>query len=331
MPRVKQVRQKKLVQAVKENAYTQTHKYKRMHMAQTYTYIGISSLHTYIQPKAHPCKHVCIHRNIKTCKHLYTLIICTHLYTHNNLHDHVHTYMYIHLCGDTQTQILTHVHILTKYKHEQTQKLLILTHMCAYVHMPTHTPYTRMHTYRHTTSHIQTDIITCTHSFTHQLTLRVKCIHIHAHMQTMHNKHTQKCTLTHSHDHIYTHRHSHIYTHRHTYKSVHIYTHARLQTHDVHKVQQTHKHTLSLLSTKSREHLYLCVSLPCTRPYPASLLVKAQEQMGQTPVPNFQFLLLREAGKLQDRQMPLGIRLQEPWLAHYTLTIHYLHVLNISP
>lgn len=95
----------------------------------------------------------------------------------------------------------------------------------------------------------------------------------------------KKCTFTHSHDHIYTHRHSHIYiyTHRHTYKSVHIYTHARLQTHDVHKVQQTHKHTLSLPSTKSREHLYLCVSLPCTRPYPASLLVKAQEQIGQTP------------------------------------------------
>lgn len=62
-----------------------------------------------------------------------------------------------------------------------------------------------------------------------------------------------------------------------------MYTHAHLQTHDVHKLKQTHKHTLSLLSTKSREHLYLWVSLPCTRPYPASLLVKAQEQMGQTP------------------------------------------------
>lgn len=148
------------------------------------------------------------------------------------------------------------MHILTKHKHEQTQKLHILIHMCTYIHMPTHNPHTHMHTCRHTQPHTYRH----THMYnscTHQLTLRVKCIHIHAHMQTLCTTNIHKNALTHSCDHIYTQRHSHIYTHRHTYKSRHMYTYARLQIHDVYKVKQTHKHTLSLPSTKSREHLYL--------------------------------------------------------------------------
>lgn len=128
-------------------------------------------MHRHIPPNTHAHIHIAKSTYIQTCMHTQNknshkylctlLIICTHLHTHNNLHDHVHTCMYIHIC----THRSSHTCIYSQNTNMNRPRSYTFSYTCVFVYTCPHIIHT----------------LTCTLADTHNLTHTDR----HTHMYTL--------------------------------------------------------------------------------------------------------------------------------------------------